>query len=88
MVADMTTWVLALDGSLLNAALVGLAWRFYRRADDESARRLFLFSNLHLPLLLILFMLHKRTNPPPPSHEKDPIVLCHDGIMEVNTPIL
>jgi heme O synthase-like polyprenyltransferase len=81
----MTSWVLAVDGTVLNVALAVLAWRFYRRPDEESARRLFLSSNLHLPLLLTLFMLHKKMTSPPPPRD-DPVTRCHDGIMEVSAP--
>lgn len=84
---DMATWYLAVDGTVLNLFLTYNAWRFYRERSEETARRLFLFSNLHLPLLLILFMLHKKRNLPPFEHD-DPVVKCHDAIMEANDNIV
>ena len=83
----MTTWAFAVDGTVINAALVALAWRFYRRPDEESARKLFLFSNIHLCVLLIAMMLHKKSRPTAPLHE-DPVSKCHDGIMEATDTIL
>ena len=82
----MATWNLAIDGTALNAYLAFCAWKFYRERSDSTARRLFLVSNLHLPLLLILFMLHKK-HQAPPTQRDDPVVRCHDGIMEVNDNI-
>lgn len=49
-----------LDSSLLNLLLIYLAYRFRRHPSRHSARRLFFFSLLHLPLLLILLLLHKQ----------------------------
>lgn len=49
-----------LDSSLLNLVLIHLAYRFRRNPCRHTARRLFFFSLLHLPLLLILLLLHKR----------------------------
>jgi heme O synthase-like polyprenyltransferase len=82
----MTTWNLALSGTAVNAYLVYCAVRFFRERTDDTARRLFLVSNVHLPVLLILFMLHKTSTAPPPEHN-DPVVMCHDAIMEVNSPM-
>ena len=31
-----------------------------RDGDDKSARKLFLFSIIHLPALIVLFLFHKR----------------------------
>jgi heme o synthase len=35
------------------------AWRFYQKSDSGSSRKLFRFSLLHLPLLMVLFLLNK-----------------------------
>jgi protoheme IX farnesyltransferase len=45
-------WFL-LPALAVNAVLLGFAWRFFRARDRASARRLFLFTLLHLPVLLV-----------------------------------
>lgn len=59
---DLTTWLFALDTLPVNLWLVLLAWRFYRDSDDNyrSARRLFQYSLLHLPLLMALLLINKK----------------------------
>lgn len=57
---DVTSWWLALDSLPLNAYLTWLAWRFYQQSDSKSSRELFRFSLLHLPVLMLLIMLHKK----------------------------
>lgn len=54
-----------------NLALVRSAWRFYRHADNKSARQCFLVSLWHLPAVMLLAMVCKTdlwswTSPPPP----------------------
>jgi hypothetical protein len=61
----MTTWWFALDSLVLNGALAYYGRAFYGDANSQSARRLFLLSVIHLPLLLILFMLHKKPRAAP-----------------------
>ncbi|KAI8816855.1 UbiA prenyltransferase family-domain-containing protein [Fimicolochytrium jonesii] len=53
-----TTWF-ALDSTLVNAGLLIPAIAFWKRPDDKSARTLFFASLVHLPVLLILLMVHK-----------------------------
>ena len=59
-VCDLTTWFFALDSLPVNLWLVLLAWRFYRDSDYKSARRLFQYSLLHLPLLMALVLINKK----------------------------
>ena len=59
-VCDVTTWWLAADSLPLNVYLAWLAWRFYKQSDSKSSRELFRFSLLHLPVLMLLIMLHKK----------------------------
>jgi len=56
----MCDWWLAVDSTILNGWLSYRAWEFYRDGDDKSARKLFLFSIIHLPALIVLFLFHKR----------------------------
>lgn len=49
-----------LDSTVLNLVLAYLAYHFRRKPERRTARPLFLFSLLHLPLLLALMILHRR----------------------------
>ncbi|XP_028417321.1 protoheme IX farnesyltransferase, mitochondrial-like [Dendronephthya gigantea] len=60
-VCDVTTWWLALDSLPVNLWLIWLASKFQKRSDNKSARELFRFSLLHLPLLMFLILFHKRS---------------------------
>lgn len=60
-VVDLTTWTFAVDSLPVNAVLVYLSWRFYKDADSASARRLFRFSLIHLPALMMLMLVSKKT---------------------------
>ncbi|XP_022109912.1 protoheme IX farnesyltransferase, mitochondrial-like [Acanthaster planci] len=57
----LTTWTFALDSLPLNLWLVYLGWRFHRRADSKSAKQLFKFTLLHLPLLMLLLLISKKS---------------------------
>ncbi|XP_055712911.1 protoheme IX farnesyltransferase, mitochondrial [Phlebotomus papatasi] len=50
----------ALTSLPLNAYFTFLAWKFYKNSDSNSSRKLFRFSLLHLPLLMVLFLLSKK----------------------------
>ena len=58
---DVTTWWFVLDTLPVNGWLTYLAWRFYRDSDFRSARKLFHFSLFHLPLLMALMLLNKKS---------------------------
>ncbi|KAJ2162146.1 Protoheme IX farnesyltransferase, mitochondrial [Coemansia sp. RSA 552] len=51
-------WFLA-DSSLINGYMAVCAYRFWRRPEPKNSRRLFFSSLAHLPVLLILIMVHK-----------------------------
>ncbi|KAF9925073.1 Protoheme IX farnesyltransferase, mitochondrial [Linnemannia zychae] len=57
---DMTSWWFALDGNIVNAAMVVGAANFWRKRDDKSAKQLFFGSLIYLPVILALMMLHKK----------------------------
>nr|XP_053629205.1 protoheme IX farnesyltransferase-like isoform X3 [Cherax quadricarinatus] len=59
-VTDVTTWIFAVDSLPLNGYLVYLAWRFYKDADSKSSRKLFLFTLLHLPAVMVLMIISKK----------------------------
>jgi len=56
---SVTTWTFAVDSLPVNAYLTYLAYRFYADADSSSSRRLFHYSLVHLPALLVLLFLTK-----------------------------
>lgn len=57
---DLTTWFFALDSLPVNLLLVYLSWRFYWDSDFKSARKLFRYSLLHLPILMVLVLINKK----------------------------
>lgn len=59
-VLDVTTWTFAVDSLPLNAYLGYLAWDFYRKGDSNSSRKLFRFSLVHIPTLMILMLISKK----------------------------
>lgn len=36
------------------------AWQFYRKSDSASSRKLFRFSLIHLPALMLLMLVNKK----------------------------
>ncbi|XP_059480966.1 protoheme IX farnesyltransferase, mitochondrial [Neocloeon triangulifer] len=70
---DVTTWTFAIDSVPVNAYLVYLAWRFYKDSDSKSSRKLFRYSLIHLPMLLILLLISKK-HPGNKSETSSPIV--------------
>ena len=60
-VLDVTTWTFAVDSFPLNAYLTYLAWQFYRKGDSNSSRKLFRFTLGHIPALLILMLVSKKS---------------------------
>ncbi|XP_050721479.1 protoheme IX farnesyltransferase, mitochondrial-like isoform X2 [Eriocheir sinensis] len=59
-VTDVTTWTFAADSLPFNGYLVYLAWRFHQDADSKSSRKLFLFSLIHLPVIMMLMIISKK----------------------------
>nr|CAG4651149.1 EOG090X09NT [Simocephalus serrulatus] len=56
----LTTWMFALDSLPVNLYFLYLAWRFYRHSDSSSSRKLFRMSLAHLPIIMILMLIHKK----------------------------
>ncbi|XP_025835626.1 protoheme IX farnesyltransferase, mitochondrial [Agrilus planipennis] len=57
---DTTTWWFVLETIPLNGYFIYLAYKFYKDSSSASSRKLFRFSLLHLPILMILFLLNKK----------------------------
>lgn len=63
----VTTWTFPLVSLPINAYITLLAFRFYRRADRASARKLFFCSLWHLPMLLLLALTCKKPRDDEPA---------------------
>ncbi|XP_015839295.1 protoheme IX farnesyltransferase, mitochondrial [Tribolium castaneum] len=57
---DVTNWWFVLEASPLNLYFIYLAYDFYKDSSSQSSRKLFRFSLIHLPLLMILFLVNKK----------------------------
>ena len=60
-VLGVTTWTFAVDSFPLNAYMAYLAWDFYRKGDSNSSRKLFRFTLVHIPALMILMLISKKS---------------------------
>lgn len=58
---DLTTWTFFYNSLPLNIYFSYLGWRFYRDGDSNSSRKLFRFSLIHIPALLILMLISKKS---------------------------
>lgn len=59
-VLDVTTWTFPVVSLPINLYISYLAFRFHRRSDRGSARKLFFCSLWHLPMLLLLALTCKK----------------------------
>jgi len=57
---DVTSYAFALDSLPLNAYLVYLSWKFYQEPNSSSSRKLFRYTLIHLPLLMILMFISRK----------------------------
>ena len=61
-VLDITSWTFAVDSFPLNVYMTYLAYRFYKEGDSNSSRKLFKFSLIHIPALMILMLVSKKSS--------------------------
>lgn len=59
-VLDVTNWWFAVTSTPLNGYFLYLAWQFYQNSDSASSRKLFRFSLVYLPALMILLLVNKK----------------------------
>ena len=59
-VFDMTTWNFLYLSVPLNTYFSFLAWQFYRAGNSNSARQLFRFSLIHIPILVLAMLFTKK----------------------------
>lgn len=57
---DVTHWWFAVASTPLNGYFLYLAWKFYEHSDSGNSRRLFRFSLVHLPALMVLMLFSKK----------------------------
>lgn len=55
----VTSIYFGIDSLPLNLYFTYLGWRFYRDGDSKSSRKLFLFSLIHIPALMVLMIVGK-----------------------------
>ncbi|XP_053957971.1 protoheme IX farnesyltransferase, mitochondrial isoform X2 [Anastrepha obliqua] len=61
---DLTSSWFVLETFPLNAYFCYLAFKFYTKSDSNTSRKLFRFSLIHLPCLMLLFLLNKKRRLP------------------------
>ncbi|EDV98859.1 GH13369 [Drosophila grimshawi] len=57
---DVTNYWFVLETLPLNAYFCYLAYKFHHKSDSGSSRKLFRFSLIHLPALMLLFLANKK----------------------------
>ncbi|XP_012140227.1 cytochrome c oxidase assembly factor 10 [Megachile rotundata] len=57
---DVTNWWFAAASTPLNVYFLYLAWKFHQHSDSGTSRKLFRFSLIHLPLLMVFMLLSKK----------------------------
>lgn len=60
-IMDATNWWFALLSTPLNVYFLHLAWKFHQHSDSGSSRKLFQFSLIHLPILMIFMLVNKKS---------------------------
>jgi len=59
-VCNVTSWTFVVDSLPVNGYLVYLAYQFYKDGDSASSRKLFRYTLIHLPILIMLMMISKK----------------------------
>uniref|UniRef100_A0A0A9Y1Q1 Protoheme IX farnesyltransferase, mitochondrial n=1 Tax=Lygus hesperus TaxID=30085 RepID=A0A0A9Y1Q1_LYGHE len=57
---DLTNTWFALESLPLNGYFLYLAWKFYKESDSANSRKLFRFSLIQLPALMLLMLINKK----------------------------
>lgn len=60
MCTQLTTWTFGVDSLPANLYLIYLSWKFRSNPDAKSSRKLFFYSLIHLPAIIILMCISKR----------------------------
>lgn len=59
-ILDTTNWWFLLESTPINLYFIYLAYQFYKDSSSATSRKLFRYSLIHLPLIMILFLLNKK----------------------------
>ncbi|KAK0160504.1 hypothetical protein PV328_007909 [Microctonus aethiopoides] len=59
-ILNVTHWWFAVASTPLNVYFLYLAWQFNKKSDSASSRKLFRFSLIHLPALMLLMLFSKK----------------------------
>lgn len=71
---NLTNVWFSLESLPLNIYFTVLAWKFYKQSDSSNSRKLFRFSLIHLPALMLLMLLNKK------KPDEKPILISDDKI--------
>lgn len=82
-VCDVTTWWLPLTSLPLNVWNTHLGYQFYKDSDSRSARKLFRFSLLYLPILMLMIMFHIK----PRTEQEETVVQVTWATLALSKPI-
>ena len=55
--AGLTSWTFAIDSMPFNLYLIYLSYTFKSNPDSQSSRKLFRYSLIHLPALIMLMLI-------------------------------
>ncbi|KAB0794989.1 hypothetical protein PPYR_11828 [Photinus pyralis] len=59
-ILDITKWWFVFSSAPINLYFVYLAYKFYSDSSSASSRKLFRYSLIHLPLLMMMFLISKK----------------------------
>ncbi|XP_066248073.1 protoheme IX farnesyltransferase, mitochondrial isoform X1 [Euwallacea similis] len=59
-ILETTNWWFLVGATPLNLYFIYLAYQFYKDSSSATSRRLFRYSLIHLPILMVLFLLNKK----------------------------
>jgi len=60
MCTTLTTWTFGIDSLPINLYLIYLSYKFRANPDAKSSRKLFFYSLIHLPAIILLMCISKR----------------------------
>ncbi|GAU88246.1 hypothetical protein RvY_00985 [Ramazzottius varieornatus] len=70
-VCGLTTWTFVLDTAPFNLYMMYLAYKFYQNADSQTSRKLFRYSLIYLPAVMILMFVSKNRSARKSSANED-----------------
>lgn len=59
-VLETTNWWFVLESAPVNLYFIYLAYKFYQDSSSSSSRKLFRYSLIHLPIVMLLFLINKK----------------------------